>query len=210
MVYVYSHLFNLDFAELKKELHNDISRSTIGSLCTCNKEGTVVYYCLKSASPLHDMLDKFSHLNQNDLFSQLWMEKMAECGTISIPIVAQQVWQKAYLHAQQLMEALLGRTLKLADVDRYLSKYKTPAELRHVLMNLNNQLSTCTGISNDGKWIANVVENIVQYQSLKEHEKAAKTFLQVKEKLKLTGNFKQVEALASQVINVYFSMRNFC
>ena len=145
------------------------------------------------------MLDKFSHLNQNDLFIQLWEEKMAECGTISIPIVAQQVWPKAYLHAQQLMEALHGRTLKLADVDRYLSKYKTPDELRQVLMNLNNQLKTCTGNSNDGKWIANVVETIVQYWSLKEYENSAKTFLLVKEKLKLTGNFKQVEALASQV-----------
>ena len=199
-------LFNSDFAELKKELMHDISRCSIGSLCACNKEGTIVYHCLKSASPLHEMLDKFSHLNQNDLFIQIWGEKMTACGTISIPIVAQQVWPKAYLHAQQLMEALHGGTLKLADVDQYLSKYKTPGELGQVLINLNNQLSTCTGISNDGKWIANVVENIVQYQSLKEHEKAAKTFLQVKEKLKLTGNFKQVEALASQVINVYFSI----
>ena len=145
------------------------------------------------------MLDTFSHLSQNDLFIQLWGEKMAECCTISIPIVAQQVWPKAYSHAQQLMEALHGRTLKLADVDRYLSKYKAHLELGQVLENLNTQLGICTGISNDGKWIANVVETIVQYWSLKEHEKAAKTFLRVKEKLKLTGNFKQVEALAAQV-----------
>ena len=181
------------------ELHNDISRSSIGSLCDCNKEGNIEYHCLKSASPLHNMLDKCYLLTQNDLFIQFWREKMAECGTISIPIVAQQVWPKAYLHAQQLMEALHGRTLKLADVDRYLSKYKTPDELGQVLVNLNNQLSTCTGNSNDGKWIANVVETIVQYWSLKEHEMAAKKFLRVKEILKLTGDFMQVEALASEV-----------
>eukprot|EP00731_Ephydatia_muelleri_P024237 Em0016g508a len=188
-----------DFAELKKELQNDISKISIGSLCSCNKEGSIVFHCLKSASPLHDMLGKFFVLNQNDLFIQLWEEKMAECGTISIPIVAQQVWPKAYSHAQQLMEALHGRTLKLADVDRYLSKYKTRVELGQILENLNNQLSICMSNSNDGKWIANVVETIVQYWSLKEHEKAAKTFLLVKEQLKLTGNFKQVEALAAQV-----------
>ena len=184
---------------LNKELCDDISKSSIGSLCACNKEGIVIYHCLKSASPLHDILDKFTLLSQNDLFIQLWGEKMVECGTISIPIVAQQVWPKAYSHAQQLMGALHERTLKLADVDHFLSKYKTPVELGQVLANLNSHLSTCTGISNDGKWIANVVETIVQYWSLKEHEKAAKTFLLVKEKLKLTGDFKQVEALASQV-----------
>ena len=145
------------------------------------------------------MLDKFCLLNQNDLFVQLWGETITEFGTISIPIVAQQIWPKAYSHAQQLMEALHGRTLKLADVDRYLSKYKTSDELSLLLRNLNNQLSISMGIPNDGRWIANVVETILQYWSLKEHEKAAKIFLLVKEKLKLSGNFKQVEALASQV-----------
>ena len=197
--FICSHLFNSDFTELRKELHNDISRCSIGSLCAYNKEGIIVYHWLKSATLLQDMLGKFSILNQNDLFIQLWGEKMAECGTISIPIVAQQVWPMAYSRAQQLIEALQGRTLMLADVDRYLSKYKTHVELGQVLEDLNTQLSICTGISNDGKWIAIVVETIVQYWSLKEHERAAKMFLRVKEQLKLTGNFKQVEALAAQV-----------
>ena len=145
------------------------------------------------------MVDKFNLLAQNDLFSQLWQEKVAESGVVSITVVSQQIWPEAYSHAQQLMEALHGRTMKLADVDHYLSKYEAPAELTSVLMNLNNHLNTCTGNSHDGKWIGNVVHIIMQYWSLKEHKKTAETFLRLKEELKLTGSFKQVEALASEV-----------
>ena len=146
------------------------------------------------------MVDKFNLLAQNDLFCQLWQENVAEFGaSISIAVVSRQIWPRAFSHAQQLMEALQGRTMKLADVDHYLAKYEAPAELTTVLMNLNNHLNTCTGSSHDGKWIGSVVGTIMQYWSLKEHKKAAETFLRLKEKLKLTGSFKQVEALASEV-----------
>ena len=152
------------------------------------------------------MLDKFYLIAQNDLFSQLWEGKVAEIGvtSISITVVSQQIWPKAYSHAQQLMEALHGRTMKLADVDHYLAKYKAPAELTSILMNLNNHLNTCTGSSHDGKWIGNVVDTIMQYWSFMKHQEAAKTVLRLKEELKLTGNFKRVKALASQVQVIQF------
>ena len=145
------------------------------------------------------MVHQFYLLAQNDLFSQLWREKITGSGTVSIAIVSQQIWPKAFSHAKQLMEQLHGRTMKLADVDHYLAKYEAPAELTSVLMNLNNHLNTCTGSSHDGKWIGNVADTIMHYWSFKEYEKAAKTFLHLKEELRLTGSFKQVETLASQV-----------
>ena len=128
---------------------------------------------------------------------QLWQEKVAESGFVSIAIVSQQIWPTAYLHAQQLMEALHGRSMTLADVDHYLAKYDAPAELTSVLMNLNNHLNTCTGSSHDGKWIGNVVDIIMQYRSFKKHEKAAKMFLCI------NGSFKQIETLLSQVPFVF-------
>ena len=190
-------------AELRKELNCDIRERSIGSLCTSSK-GIIIYHCLKSASPLQGIIDKFFLIAQNDLFSQLWQEKVVEVEAtgISITVVSQQIWPNAYSHAQQLMEALHGRTMKLADVDHYLAKYEAPAKLTSVLMNLNNHLNTCSGSSHDGKWIGNLVGTIMQYWSLKGHQKAAQTFLCLKEKLKLTGSFKQVEALATQVCRI--------
>ena len=188
-----------DIAELGAELNSDIKSQSIGTLCSRMKDGNITFLCFKSALPLLPMLENLFLLAQNDLFSQLWREKIPADGNISITIVSQHIWPKAYGHAQQLMDALYGRKMKLADVDHYLSKYKARVELTSVLRNLNHHLNTFAGLSNDDSWIGPVVETIMQYRSLTEHEKAAKIFLHLQQELKLTGSFKQVETLASQV-----------
>ena len=188
----------LDFQLLHKELTVEVDTESICSLCY-TKDGDIMFNRFKSAIPLSKMLPKFALLFPNDLFCQLWREEIAAQKSISVAVVSEQIWPNAYSRIQELMDSLHKRTIKLSTVDGYLAGYKSEADLDRIMRELHTALNGSLECGEDDKWIPAVVENIAQYRTLKRYEKAAETFLSLKDKMNLTGDFKEVETLACKV-----------
>ena len=188
----------LDFQLLHKELTVEVDTESICSLCY-TKDGDIMFNHFKTAIPLSEMLPKFALLFPNNLFCQLWREEIAAQKSISVAVVSEQIWPNAYSRIQELMDSLHKRTIKLSTVDCYLAGFKSEADLDRIMRELRTALNGCLECGDDDKWIPAVVENIAQYRTLKQYEKAAETFLSLKDKMNLTGDFKEVETLACKV-----------
>ena len=192
---------SLDFQLLHKELTLEVDTESMCSLCY-TKDGDIIFNRFKSATPLREMLPRFALFSTNDLFCQLWREEIAAQKSISFAVVSEQIWPIAYSRIQELMDSLHKRTIKLSTVDGYLAGFKSEADLDRILRELYTALNGSLECEGDDKWIPAVVENIAQYRTLKRYEKAAETFLSLKDKMNLTGDFKEVKTLARKVGSV--------
>ena len=192
---------SLDFQLLHKELTLEVDTESICSLCY-TKDGDIMFNRFKSAIPLSEMLPKFALLFPNYLFCQLWREEIAAQKSISVAVVSEQIWPNAYSRIQELMDSLHKRTIKLSTVDGYLAVYESEADLDRIMRELHTALNGCLECEGDDKWIPAVVKNIAQYRTLKRYEKVAETFLSLKDKMNLTGDFKEVKTLAHKVGSV--------
>ena len=155
------------------------------------------------------------------MFDCIWLDKIKELcqtgtGTLSVEDIPTKLWDPVVEKCADLLTTLQQCTITLAVVDEYFSKYK-----RYKNAALNDMVRLFQGLckfhekflknEEDYQSIQNAVHLIEEYWSLRSYAAAAKTCLQMKERLKLEGDFAEVEKLATQVrfLRVY-NIYNIC
>ena len=188
---------------MKDSLRQTFETTKISSLCS-SESGRMVVKCFPAAEPLDPILNQFQILSlkyTNDTFLDFWR---AEKETLKdtpmlIDDIVNDVWTPTFQKCVYFLESLRSRTIKLADVDKLLPKYK-PEQLELDVKHL--EIGVCECIPKQitsQSWIRVCIKRMQQYQSLREHANAAKAFLKVKTTLGLTGDFVVVEKLAAEV-----------
>lgn len=120
---------------------------------------------------------------------------------IEIGDIVTKIWERAFLQCQTILNDLQSRSMRLSVVDEYFETYQTDRNFERDLTNLCSGVGSCLNQSSvSTTWIKGVVRLIQQYWSLRQCTSAADTFLELKGKLQLEGDFDQVELLAAQVI----------
>ena len=122
---------------------------------------------------------------------------------LSIQDIVTKIWEPAFQECCRILESLRGRTMKLCEVDNRFKCYDDPGKIKSHLENLYKGVELCLGhnqhsTSSPG-WIRSAVESMQQYWTLSRYAKAAKTILELKERLELTGDFSIMETIATQV-----------
>ena len=172
---------------------------------------------LSKMRPLESMLDSYEFMadtHANAIFDHVWREKMNElvdAGSLSVSDVQSKLWKPTITKCTELVSTLQKRTMTLSVVDQYFRAFfnNKDAAIVHIV-NLFRGLRHCVSsfgeAGREERRIREAVDVVQQYWSLCTYSDAAKICVQLKQKLKLTGNFDIVNVLASQVINsaVYF------
>ena len=124
---------------------------------------------------------------------------------LTIGDIVTHVWEPTFLQCQQLLDELQSRSIRLSVVDEHFGRYQTRLDdLNRDLTKLCHGVNSClNNFTAKTTWIRGVVQLIQQYWSLCRCADAAETFLELKQRLQLRGNFDVVEALAAKVIDVH-------
>ena len=175
------------------------------SICSlCSKDGDqLIIKCFQQAKPLFDMATTFYVCTQtypSNLFQHYWSQQMKKMKHFHLTIadVANKIWQPVFDTCCTFLEDIRSKSMVLSEVDRLLMQYR-PDELHIQLQQLDKAVCECLSRSTSQTWIKDAVKRMEQYRSLRQHASAAKTFLRLRDTLKLTGNFEIIEKLSTEV-----------
>ncbi len=193
--------------ELKTEIRRDHKDKPIKDLCAIDN-GKVIFTLLQLALPLEDIPTKFDVMfskYQNKLFEKIWNDHMKKArrkseSELTIASIKTDIWDPSFHRCRTLLDSLRDRSIKLSEVDQYFREVK---DREHQISALCSGVEMC----NDGRvtgdcrqWISTAVDMMDQYWSVCQQAKAAKIVMDLKEKLKLSGDFSLIEGIASQVM----------
>ena len=167
---------------------------------------------LAETAPLNPIIRGYmclAHSYHSEMFDHVWFDKIKELleigtGILSVEEIPTKLWGPVVNKCADLLTTLQQCTITLAVVDEYFSKYKSRNNAA-----MNDMISLFKGLcefhdkfmknEKDDQSIQNAVHLIEEYWSLCSYATAAKTCLEMKERLQLEGDFDEVEKLAEQV-----------
>lgn len=171
-------------------------------------QGEVKFKCFEDAAPLRVILTHHHFLFEkrySDLFQQIWKSKLdaAMHAKFSVALnfedVITRIWKPVFSNCCQLVDNVRSRSITLKEVDLYFLKIEVTEVCRH-LRNLYIAVELCRDKkAEEFEWIQGSVDLMKQYWDLCKQAKAAKIVLNLKNDLKLTGDFEIIENVASTV-----------
>lgn len=195
-------LCNLDLMKLTEEVNMDYSAESIKNLCRIT-ESKVELSCFQSGKPVFDVAFEFDILHNkfsSDLFSNLWREQLIHVKSLpglAIKDIKKLIWVPTLNKCKKLLDSIYEKTITLASVDHYMK----PLEKRDIQIR-----RLCDGVGylsrskqSDYKWIDTAVLLMKEYWSLLDLAESARIVLDLKKRLKLTGDFTLLTKLASRV-----------
>ena len=196
--------------ELKQQLVRNYDSTPISQLCPTDGSSLLAECCFKSAAPVCPIIVKFDiiarHL-QSELFTKVWRNALKKasnsCSDLTIQHIVTEMWMPTITSCGALLDSIRDHSIKLSEVDSFFKGYMdTNDKIVVQLLKLYNgiefyynrpQAQACP------KWITTSVHLMEQYWTLQTSADAAITVLDLKEKLKLTGDFSLIEILAHEV-----------
>ena len=195
--------------ELIIALQKDFQKEKISKLCvTAISDGSCNVVCFPDARPLDAYLDNFYVISSkypNDLFNKYWKERLnAYSEPIPFSNVDSFVWRPVLQACQSLLAKLESEDMTLLDVDHQFKNayFRKLHILEQDLLNLQRGVCAIKYIRIDDSWIKKAVKHIGEYWDLCGYRDAAEAFLNIRDTLKLTGDFNLVERVA-QKVNVH-------
>ena len=137
-------------------------------------------------------------------FIDYWRELLTtvkmERVTLTLEDVVPKLWTPVFARCEELLKQLMDYSLSLPTVD-LLFKGKQTKDITHNVKQLHKGVEMCRSGKEvkDFKWIKGVVDRMEQFWLLSGYAEAAQAFLELRNALKLTGDFQLVENVASQV-----------
>lgn len=175
---------------------------SIQLLCSIESNDVINFRCFQQARPLQCMLNEFHFLfnmHPNGLSLSAWdrqLEKAAyTTSLIMFEDVVNMFWIPVFHECCQLVDSTRDGSVKLCVIDLYFAPLKS---IYDHLKNLFLAVEVCRGrTASDFDWIRNSIKLMEHYWDLREQAEAAQIVLELKEKLKLTGDFDIIENVAS-------------
>lgn len=192
----------VDLPDLLKEIKQDHSDCPIKTLC-CAQESLqdVQYLRFTAAQPLQQILPAFYILSSqypSELFQQIWKLKLrvvaSEKLTLTFVDIVTKIWEPILKECCQLIKGVRDLTITLAAVNDH---FRNLDEKQYHLELLFKATEECSGRQVESTtWIRKAIDRMRLYWNLCEQADAAKTVLELKESLKLEGNFEVIENVA--------------
>ena len=167
-----------------------------------------VVHCFPEAAPLEPIMNQFwimTHECESKIFSKYWHDRLvliirSRSSGLVLSDIAEEVWSPVFDKCVKLLAELKDYSISLMTVNQLFEGQPIPT-ITFSIKQLYKGVELCQKgreVSNF-KWIQGVVERMMQFWQLHGFTAAAQTFLEIRDVLKLTGDFKLVENVASRV-----------
>lgn len=204
--------FVAEAVELSACLSTNFDECKINELWSTTDQKFVVC-CFPEAPPMELIMEQFwimTHICKNCIFIDFWKKNFtvdtvtSQSSDIVLKDAVNKVWSNVFDQCVDLLRRLKNYSLSLMTVDQ-LFKGKSSPVITENITQLCRGVELCQSGSetDDCKWIHGVVERMNQFWQLCQFDDAARVFLDVRDALNLTGDFKLVDKVASQVRHSY-------
>ena len=186
-------------------LYIDYNRFNVNELCTRIDQQYVVQ-CFPDAFPLKPFMNHFwimTKVCNSKIFVDFWRittftaVKNRSAG-LALGEVEKELWTPVFNQCKELLDKLKDCSLSLQVVDKL---FKGQHDISGNIKQLCRGVEMCQRGQDvkDFKWIRGVTARMNQYWRLRSFADTAEAFLQIRDALKLTGDFGLVERIAAQV-----------
>ena len=139
----------------------------------------------------------------SDIFESCWRQQCKSCVDLdTFQKVYEVVCIPVLTECKEVLVSLQQRTMTLQNVMVYFLKFE-PDELKVNLQHLCEGLRECFPSDKQlvapRNWVPAVVASIQEYKKIKSHITTAKIVLELKDSMKLTGDFTAVNTIVQQV-----------
>ena len=195
---------------MKRELKSDYDSYPVNTLCTADGPSRFMYHRFHSANslePIRMYFDFMERMYKNDLFHRVWSDATRKAShrkdELTIQDIVDEIWRPAFKECEEtILEGLRDESIDLQAVDSYFKCYDNIETIEGHLHRLFSGVELCHGRTPPQAcpaWISVAVHRIHDYWSLSDYAAAAKTILDLKDKLKLTGDFRVITTIAEKV-----------
>ena len=192
---------------MSASLSTNFDDCNINELCKTVDQKCVVH-CFPEAAPLEPIMNKFwimTHECKSKIFSDYWYDRLAlivhsRSSDLALSDIAEEVWSPVFDQCVQLVAELKDYSVSLMTVNQLFKGQPIPT-ITSSIKQLYKGVELCQKGRevNDFKWMKGVVERMIQFWQLHGFAAAAQAFLEIRDGLKLTGDFQLVENVASLV-----------
>ena len=161
----------------------------------------------KSGQAIQPFLKHFDiiFMKYPNQFSRHFIETALQKSTsLSLPTFKSDIWEPVYTKCLSFMVSIEHKTIKLGEVHNIYKKYLVQQhDIKDQLNSLRSALEECQDrkpVSVIPKWIEDAVKHMKSYLLFCKQSTAAELILELRETLRLSGNFKLVEEVAEQMV----------
>ena len=198
--------------KLTELLRTDFDRCNINKLCISVDKRCVVQ-CFPTAAPLESFMKSFwimTKVCNSKIFFDIWSNRAVLIVKNRSPVLAlgeveKELWTPVFNQCEELLDKLKDCSLSLQVVDEV---FKDQPDVSGNIKHLYRGVEMCQKGQDvkDFQWMKEVIVRMNQYWRLCSFAETAEAFLQIRDALKLTGDFGLVERIASQVRHCLLSM----
>ena len=192
---------------LSARLSTNFDGCSINKLCKTVDQKCVVH-CFPEAAPLEPIMNKLwimTHECKSKIFSDYWYDRLAliihsRSSDLALSDIAEEVWSPVFDQCVKLLTELKDYSVSLMTVNQLFEGQPVPI-ITSSIKQLYKGVELCQNGRevNDFKWMKGVVERMIQFWQLHGFAAAAQAFLEIRDAIKLTGDFQLVENVASLV-----------
>ena len=172
-----------------------------------------VYFTVKDIP--HELL-KYLYIMgnkyRNDLFDICW-RKQLQCSSTNLTFqeVYTNVCQPVLNDCEEILLSLQEKTITLENVDKYFQKFEHISDMEDNLSKLCEGIQEYfpgTRVLRAKRWVRDVVNHIQEYKRIYHYWNVAMIILNLKESLKLHGDFTAIKMIGTQVHYIVFKIKN--
>lgn len=187
--------------------YNDVPIKELFVLLTDSDESQLVCKFFSTADVPIELLQYLYIVGKkypNDIFETCWRQQYKSYpNLLTFEAVYRMVFIPVLTECKEILVSLEQRTMTLENVEYYFWRFDIN-ELKSHLQNLCQGLRECfpnnKQPSPHRNWVSSIVANIREYKNIRSYIDAAKIVLQLKDSMKLTGDFTAVNTIVQQVI----------
>ena len=128
----------------------------------------------------------------------IWNCHIQKHTILPLPEVATKIWSPVFKELQQLIEKFCDKSVTLKEIDNYLKDIlpqNLEEEIKRLVVGCNLYLDKTVSTT----WISQFVLSVNFYKNFCNTQSAAQLILDVKDALRLTGNFEEMKEFKSKV-----------
>ena len=187
---------------LLKTLQRNFNECSIRTLCVSDSEQCQVQ-CFPEASPLESCMEGVWIMtveSKCNIFREYWNARSEYVvhNDFSLADITTEVWRPVFSQCEKLLASLIDCSISLTMVNQLFHQMSHEL-IEYNIKQLQRGVEWCQGRNHvDFTWTG-IINRMNQFWRLSGHTDAAQAFLEIRDALKLTGDFQLVENVASQV-----------
>ena len=194
------------FEELNKD-HNNIPVKELFVPVTTSSGSQLACKFFSTENVPNELLQHLYIIGKkypNDIFESCWRQQSKSYANLNtFEGVHQMVCTPVFNECEQILVSLEQGTMTLENVENYFSSFHETNELKNNLEKLCQGIRECfpnhKHLRAPRSWVPSVVTSIQEYKKLNGYTAAAKIVLQLKDSMKLNGDFTAVNTIVEQV-----------